>query len=188
VTSEKGRASPISSAKSSPRCYRARQVLDDCRVALQLLEAEKDLQCWRIHWVAALALVRAVGHVLDKVDGADPKIGDEAHAAFKRWKGNAPEHVIFREFIDRERNNILKEYEFNLHPEEHVQVTLIGTLQPLAGGDPIKTAEIIPIGENIYRPLLGGFREGDDARDVLSEAMDWWEAELAAIERSVSTK
>ena len=44
----------------------ARTVLDDCRLALQLLEEETDPQRWRIHWVAALALVRAVGHVLDR--------------------------------------------------------------------------------------------------------------------------
>lgn len=69
---------------------RAQTVLDDCRVALQLLEEEKDLQRWRVHWVAALALVRAVGHVLDKVDGADPAIGAAAREAYKRWKSRAP--------------------------------------------------------------------------------------------------
>ena len=49
---------------------RARIVLEDCRLALQLLEEETDLRRWRLHWVAAVALVRAVGHVLEKVDGA----------------------------------------------------------------------------------------------------------------------
>jgi hypothetical protein len=46
----------------------------------------------------------------------------------------------------------------------------------------MQDADIIPIGDNIYRPLVDGIREGDDARDVLSEAIDWWEAELRAIE------
>ena len=48
------------------------EVLEDCRMALTLLEEERDYRRWRVHWAAAVALVRAVGHVLDKVDGKDP--------------------------------------------------------------------------------------------------------------------
>jgi hypothetical protein len=165
----------------------ARSVLDDCRIALQLLEEESDLQRWRIHWVAALALIRAVGHVLDKVDGRDPAVSAAARAAYKKWKSEASEHQIFREFIERERNSILKEYEFNVHPDNQVQVALVGTLRRVSDGALVNTAEVIPIGENIYRPLLDGFREGDDARDVLSEAIAWWESELAEIERSIKS-
>lgn len=165
---------------------RARQVLDDCRIALLLLEEEKDLQRWRIHWVAALALIRAVGHVLDKIDGVNPKIGVAARSAYKQWKSHAPEHEIFREFIERERNTILKEYEFNTHPNEEVEFVLVRTLRRVSDDTVMTDAQIAPIGDNIYRPLLSGFREGDDARDVLSDAIDWWEAELAAIEESMT--
>lgn len=49
-------------------------------------------------------------------------------------------------------------------------------------GENSYTTEIVPIGDNIYRPLLSGFREGDDARDVLSDAIDWWETQLKNIE------
>jgi hypothetical protein len=48
------------------------------------------------------------------------------------------------------------------------------------------TAEIIPIGDNIYRPMLDGFREGDDARDVLSDAIAWWDSQLSAIELALA--
>jgi hypothetical protein len=37
---------------------------------------------------------------------------------------------------------------------------------------------VAKIGENIYRPLLDGPWEGDDARDVLTEAIEWWHASL----------
>ena len=47
----------------------ARRVLDDCKFILAKLEDEKDDQQWRIHWVAVVTLLRAVGHVLTKVDG-----------------------------------------------------------------------------------------------------------------------
>jgi hypothetical protein len=167
------------------RIAHARHVLNDCRIAVQLLEEETDLQRWRMHWVAALALIRAVGHVLDKVDGRDPAIRAAARAAHRQWKTDAPEHQVFREFIEQERNSILKEYVFNVHPNTEIEIALTGMLKRVSDRALVETAEVIPIRENIYRPLLEGFREGDDARDVLSEAIDWWVRELAAIERSV---
>jgi hypothetical protein len=135
--------------------------------------------------VAAIALVRAVGHVLDKVDGKSPALKAAARAAYSRWNSGAPEHEIFREFIERERNTILKEYDFNLHPGEEVEVAVPVTLQRISDGAMIQAAGAFPLGDNIYRPLMDGFREGDDARDVLSDAIEWWDRELAAIESSV---
>lgn len=165
--------------------YAAREVLADCRVALQLLEEETDLQRWRVHWAAAVALTRAVGHVLDKVDGEDACVRTVANAAFNRWKTSGAEDEIFREFIDRERNNILKKYRFALHPLEEVQVAVTLTLQDPATGELSQTAEVLPIGDNIYRPVLDGYRAGDDARDVLGDALDWWNRQLDAIDATV---
>lgn len=164
----------------------ARQVLDDCRVALQMLEEEQDFQRWRIHWAGAVALIRAVGHVLKYANGKTDKnvlkLSDEAHM---QWKGNTIQHEIFREFINGERNNILKEYQFNLHPDEEVLVVIRYTLVPHKGGKPVDVDDVVPIGENIYRPLLDSYREGDDARDVYSDAISWWEEQLSAIERAM---
>jgi len=64
-----------------------------------------------------------------------------------------------------------------------VEFVLVSKLQRPSDGAVVEAAEVFPIGDNIYRPLLDGFREGDDARDVLSEAIAWWDVELAAIER-----
>lgn len=160
----------------------ARRVLKDCRLALAMLEEETDQARWRVHWAAAVGLARAVGHVLDKVDGKDPLTKKLAAAAFKRWKSTAPEHEIFREFIERERNSILKEYHFRYHPLEEVQMAVTYTLQHPITGERLRAAELFPLGDNIYRPLLDGWREGDDARDVLSDALEWWDGELSALE------
>lgn len=89
--------------------YAARKVLDDCRLALAMLEEETDLARWRVQWAGAIALVRAVGHVLDKVDGKDFATKRLASEAFQTWKSTAEEHMIFHEFIDKERNSIIKE-------------------------------------------------------------------------------
>lgn len=169
--------------------YQARQVLDDCRVALALLEEEDDLQRWRVHWAAAVVLVRAVGHVLDKVDCADnPSLREASAAAFARWKSDDPAHGIFRDFIERERNNLLKEYRSGVHPLDSVDFLLQYTAVPAGGGEPTQLAEVAAIGENIYRPLLDGPWEGNDARDVLQMAIDWWEQELDAIENAGETR
>jgi len=163
----------------------ARKVLEDCRVALQLLEEEQDLQRWRIHWAAAVALTRAVGHVLDKVDGDNPKIKAAARAAFARWKIDHA-NEIFREFIEGERNAILKGYRFSHHPSDEVDIAVLLTLRHPVTGEIRQEAEVIPIGENIYRPMLEGFREGDDARDVLSDALEWWTQQLDSIDAAVA--
>jgi hypothetical protein len=163
---------------------RARLVLEDCRLALQLLEDETDLRRWRLHWLAAIALIRAVGHVLDKVDGKSPAVRAASRTAYARWTGDAPEHESFREFIERERNTILKEYDFNLHPGDQVEIAVPVALRRLSDGALVQAAGIFPIGDNIYRPLLDGFREGDDARDVLSDAITWWDEQITAIEEA----
>lgn len=168
--------------------YKSRKVLEDCRLALSLLEEETDFQCWRIHWAAAVALIRAVGHVLDKVDGTDPIIKKVAAAFFQRWKSDDPEHEIFREFIERERNNLLKEYHSDVHPLGKVSVAVEITAQPISGGDPVKLGHVAEIGDNIYRPLLDGPWEGTDARDVLTEAIEWWKRQLDRIDREVAKK
>lgn len=165
----------------------AREVLADCEIALEMLEAEQDLARWRVHWAGALALLRAVGHVLHKVDGADPRVGRHVDTAYRRWKSQKAKNAIFWEFIENERNNILKEYRFNLHPLDHVDVAVMMTVRHPETGALSQIPQVIPIGENIYRPILDGYSEGNDARDVYREALDWWDAELTAIERAMST-
>lgn len=163
---------------------KAREVLEDCRLALQMLEEETDIQRWRILWAAAAALIRAVGHVLDKVDGRNPSIKSVGGRFFERWKHD-PCHEIFRDFIERERNSILKEYQSDVHPLEDVSVVLQVHLDPINGGDPKVLAQALDLDDNVYRPMLDGPWEGDDCRDVLREAIDWWSVQLDAIDIEV---
>ncbi|MEO6824437.1 MAG: hypothetical protein ABI167_06885 [Nitrosospira sp.] len=163
---------------------RAREVLEDCRLALKMLEEEQDLQRWRILWAGAVALTRAVGHVLDKIDGRDTVTKQVAGDFFRRWKHGA-EHEIFREFIERERNNLLKEYHSDVHPLEDVPVAMQTPIVPLNGGEPMMISQVFALNENIYRPMLDGPWEGDDCRDVLSEAISWWRRQLDQIDVEV---
>ena len=83
-------------------------------------------------------------------------------------KGTAVAHAIFRDFIERERNSILKEYSSTM---TEGPVPLLAYLQNGEGFDVIRQALIE---ENIYRPMSDGPYEGEDGRTVLDEAIEWW--------------
>lgn len=168
--------------------HQARLVLDDCPLALDMLEGETDLGRWRVHWVAAVSLVRSVGYVLKKVDGQDRVVDAVATSRFTAWRGSDPEHEVFREFIEKARNHVLKEYELGIHPAEEIPIVVQTLLQGDAGDPGTLIAEVAVLGGNIYRPLLDGYREGDDARDVLSDAIRWWEAQLDAVDLEVAAR
>src|SRR5437764_10343909 len=85
----------------------AREVLEDCRSALMSIQDGVSGSDWRWRWVAVVALLRAVGHVLHKVDGrTSPSMEAAIQTAFHRWKDDS----MFRDFIEHERNNVLKAY------------------------------------------------------------------------------
>lgn len=89
----------------------ARKVLADCRVAHKLLEEESNIDKWRVHWVGALSVIRAVGHVLQNVDGVDVRCRQASTELFREWLDEKEsDHQIFQDFIKRERDLILKEY------------------------------------------------------------------------------
>ncbi len=79
------------------KAHAARRVLADCRLAHRMLEDERNADRWRVVWVGAVALIRAVGHVLDKVDGSESKLRATSRAAFARWKDGSSDS-IFAEF------------------------------------------------------------------------------------------
>ena len=157
----------------------ARRALADCVAALEMLEDERDEQRWRVLWIGAVALLRAVGHVLRNVDGQIPQARAAIDAAYETWTARHPEHVVFREFIRQERNNILKEYRLNVldSADAHLAVVVDGSD---SGDSTAETSFVLE--ENLFRPVTGGFGVGEDARDVYRQAIRWWEAELSRLE------
>lgn len=145
----------------------ARAVLRDLAQAVEMLEDEAQNDRFRILWVGAVALARAVGHVLKKVDGEDPLFAKAVETLWASWKADPEEHAIFWEFIEQERNNVLKTYELGY--EE-------GDIPVVAGG------HVFELDENIYRPLLEGRWAGEDGRDILRLAIEWWSRQLEYVE------
>lgn len=161
----------------------ARQVLADCHLALEMLDEQEDLRRWRIQWFGALALLRAVGHVLDKVDARDPSLKPISKAAFSQWKKGEGSDQIFKEFIEDERNNVIKEYDFSTHPNEDVAVVAQYRLVNAVTGEERIHSEIFSLDENLFRPIVDRYGTGEDARDVYREALEWWDEQLSLIEK-----
>ena len=125
-------------------------------------------------WAASVSLLRSVGHILQKVDSVrDVRVKAAVDNAWSNWKADRDKHAIFFDFIEKERNAVLKQYEFGYQPGE---VLLVAS--PVGGGEP--TLAKLP--QAIYAPLLGGPYEGEDARDVAHEVIEWWRTQLDEIE------
>jgi hypothetical protein len=147
---------------------KARNVLADCRNALDLLEEETRPEVFRLYWVAGIALARAVGHVLQKVGGEhDATIKRAVALAYAAWLADKQANAIFWDFIEQERNQILKEYEVGF---------LAGPIDVVAGG------ELHTLGEHLFCPIADGPFVGEDCRDTLAQAIAWWESQLNSIE------
>ena len=143
-------------------------VLSDCRGALDELTTGVHGASWRGRWVTAVVLLRAVGHVLDNVDSQRiPEMKAAIAAAWHQLKCQKPEPTIYWQFIDEERNNLIKEY---LVGAGHNVTVYLGADRPADFDYVINT---------------GPFK-GRQQREVVAEAIEWWENYLDAIDASVS--
>jgi hypothetical protein len=156
----------------------ANEVLRDCEAALEDLRSGVGLH-WRTRWVSVVTLLRIVGHVLKKVDGArSPEMRAAVDAAYDQLKTTKPEPRIYWEFIEQGRNRLLKEYEFGV--QQNVTVRLGGVWWNLATGQ----SGADPPGPTTYEHLVvGGSFIGQDPRDVVQLAIEWWRSYLDKIDQ-----
>jgi len=145
----------------------ARQVLQDCRHARSQLVDGLMGRDWRLRWITAVILLRSVGYVLKKVDAKrSPKLRGVVDEMWERSNNSKPEPEILWEFIERDRDLILKEYEVRA-----------GQGVVLTPGEPTKF---------LYTMKSGAFA-GHDQRDVIDRAIAWWEAYLDEVDRKAGT-
>ena len=156
----------------------AKKVLGDLRQSYLMLENETHYESFRVLWVAAITLARVTGHILDKVDSRQSEtMRITVSNKWKNLKENKEDVVnkIFFEFIEDERNKILKEYEFGL----------LSSPIDLFVVDTSSIPKIFTLDGGIYIPLQNGFYAGTDCRDVLAEAIQWWEKYINDIDAEV---
>lgn len=118
-----------------------------------IVDGDEELPEWRLHWVSGLAMLRTIGHVLAKVDALD----SPAHAAavgglWATLKKDRKSSEIFWNFIEDERNNLLKTYTF---------------------GAKLSSDE--------YGYFIE-FGDGQDAFQLFREAVYWWRYQLELLE------
>lgn len=150
---------------------KAEKVLNKAKVALDMLEQEDDEEKIEVLWIACVTLLRSIGHVLAKVDVKNDaglkRIVDKWWSEIKNDNDN-----IFNQFIDKERNLSIKEYEIR-----YTENSLLGILSPdqtVAMIDPNE-------GSHLYIPMTAGKYETEDIRDVIANSIAWWDVQLAEI-------
>lgn len=148
----------------------ARRVLGDCSTALKMMEVETDPNRLREQWIGAMALIRLVGHVLKETDGKNPRY---QRAVQEHWKYlSTSKDPTFWRFIKDSRDRAVKRYDTDLPPNSVITVGV-----PYDG-----ELAVFTLDECMLMPLEGGWRAGEDARDVYRDAIEWWDHDLEEIE------
>lgn len=159
----------------------AREVLEDCRGALAELVDGITGPVWRRRWIISVVLLRAVGHVLDKVDGAcSQQYRTTIDEWWKQLKNTRPNPEIFWLFIHDERNSIVKEYQTNAG--QGVTVTISGIVLNIQTGE--QTVGV-PIPPKYHYTMNAGYFKDREQRELICEAIQWWETQLKAIDATV---
>jgi hypothetical protein len=131
----------------------------DCASILfefQNSEVDEERSEWRLFWVAGIALLRTIGHVLAKSDTlTSTKHKIAVDKLWAEWKSHADENGIFWSFIEEERNNLLKTYESG--------------------------ATLAQDGDGFYVK----YATGEDAFQLFREAVYWWRYQLINLETQI---
>lgn len=154
----------------------ARRVLADCHVALQHADVAIEAAEFRVSWAALVALLRAVGHVLNKVDGErGGALKGAIETRWQLWQNERGANRIFWDFIEAERNSVLKAYEFGYREDD------------------VEIERVAPDGTRVVHsnvPFISALRVGPFAGqpglEVAREALAWWEHQLDAIEEAAN--
>lgn len=169
---------------------RARMVLQDCKHAISRYSDELQGEALRVSWVSIIVLLRTVGHVLAKVDRrASEPIARAIDAWWYQLKATRPEPTIFWEFIDKDRNQMLKLYEANIDRR------LTGN-GPMVDGKPTKVSisltsmrggRVSVRGGDLTSVIKEGPFAGRHELEIAREAYEWWKGELDAIDGLASS-
>lgn len=162
--------------------YRA---LSDGKTGVRHLEEHLQsstflLSEWKVIWIGACALLRT-SIDLFKVDAKsciNQKIREEIGAEWSAINQKKEHHPIFWEFLRKERNNILHEYEWAAY---EVWMDQDGTTRP-AG---TSLLAVKPEDTRSVLVMRGGPYQDRNSLDLLKESAEWVEARICgAIRRA----
>lgn len=97
-------------SSTAPRAGKAREVLEWCRYGHKKMRSNPTGEEWVLIWAGTIALLRAVGHVLEKEDAkSDARLKKAQSYWWNTLKATKPNPSIFWQFIEEDRNLLLKE-------------------------------------------------------------------------------
>ena len=169
---------------SSPGAVKAREALEWCRYGHRKMRSNPTtgpdwVLDWVLIWAGTIALLRAVGHALVNEDAEiDARMKKAQRAWWDTLKATKPNPSIFWDFIERDRNLLLKQAEFTVDPSARV----FGVFDsfPSHAPPPQMPPQLPPIYN--YKMKSGPFA-GQDPRDLVRDAIKWWEEQLDDIEQ-----
>lgn len=157
---------------------KAEELLDDGKIAFAMLEDAEDEAHFRILWIACVTILRSIGHVLDKVDAKDPAYTSLIKMWWKSINQAKEENRIFFEFIERERNFAIKEYRLDYADGSQFGLGFEDSDGKITMFDEVSL-------ENLYMPMTDGPYEGEDCRDIVRSAIEWWDKQIELIRATV---
>lgn len=149
-------------ADVGPKTLHAWEVWDftlDILFVLQHSDFDAEHPEWRIYWLSGVVALRAVGHTLGKVDvKKSDKHQRIINSFWSSMKADKTANWIFLDFIEQERNNILKEFSFGAE---------------------------LPGEEDGRRLAYNGTHL--DGVELYREGVYWWRAQLKHLERAIAS-
>lgn len=131
-----------------------------CMILFELQNSDigDEFPEWRLNWFSGVTILRTVGYVLHKVDSKQSSMHKKLiKDTWDEWNKYKDDHWIFWDFIEKERNNIIKEFSFGaeLPKEEDDRVLAYGNTDL-------------------------------DAAQLFREAVYWWRNELCKLESQLN--
>jgi len=153
--------------------YRA---LSDGKTGIRHLEEHLQsstflLSEWKVIWIGACTLLRTSIDLfqVDARSCISQQIREEIHAEWNSIKQKKEHHRIFWEFLRKERNNIIHEYEWAAY---EVWMDQDGTTRPAR----MSLLDIKPKDVSSVLVMRGGPYKGRNSLDLLKESAEWVEA------------
>jgi hypothetical protein len=164
---------------------KAELVLHDCAYALRNHTPSLQGEDFRLSWWTIVSLLRAVGHVLDKVD----KFTSEKHKMvieqeYNKLKSAKPEPAIYWQFINFERDRFLKEYQYGIDRFLCVSTIMDGKEYIVEVGlDNMIGARISSEDASSHTESImnSGPFKGLNEVEVATIAVEWWKVYLINI-------
>lgn len=140
----------------------ARKALKSLVLAHDMLKEQSDPERFNVIYLSCLVLCRSIGHVLHKVDAKrSNKLKSAVESAYGRWKNSDHDQRIFKDFIEGNRNELVKESNFNY-----------------------EIVSSLPYAVAVLNHDLLGY---DDPVDAIGICINWWDVKLREIEEEVNS-